>query len=136
MFNPSLEIDQVIDNHDLCSIFKCSPQGGMRRSLRTNSLVVISDHTKDFYGDKWNGGILHYVGMGLVGDQKIDFHQNKTLANSQTNGISVHLFEVHKVSKYTYRGKVKLIDKPFTEKQKDMEGNNRLVWIFPLKVTP
>jgi 5-methylcytosine-specific restriction enzyme A len=136
MFNPGLNISDVIDNHDLCSIFKCSPQGGMRRSLRTNSLVVISDHTKDFYGDKWNGSILHYVGMGLVGDQKIDFHQNKTLAASQTNGISVHLFEVLKVGKYTYRGKVMLADKPFREKQKDMEENNRLVWIFPLKVAP
>ncbi len=31
-------------------------------------------------------------GMGMVGDQSLSFAQNKTLAESGTNGIGVHLF--------------------------------------------
>jgi hypothetical protein len=48
VFNPDLEKNQVIDNDDLRSIFKCSPRGGMRRSHKANTLVIISDHTKGF----------------------------------------------------------------------------------------
>jgi 5-methylcytosine-specific restriction protein A len=134
VFNPGLEKNQVIDNNDLCSIFKCSPQGGMRRSHRTNTLAVISDHTKGIYGDKWINGVLHYVGMGLLGDQSLDFHQNKTLAQSQTNDVKVYLFEVLTRGEYTYRGEVKLVGEPYKTNQLDREGNNRLVWIFPLSV--
>ena len=38
--------------------------GGMRRSLTTNSLVIVSDHTKELYDDKWVDDVLHYTGMG------------------------------------------------------------------------
>jgi 5-methylcytosine-specific restriction protein A len=133
VFNPGLKRNQVIDNKDLCSIFKCSPQGGMRRSHRTNTLVVVSNRTTDYYGDKWNGPVLDYVGMGLIGDQKKDFAQNKTLADSRTNGVKIHLFEVLEKRQYTYRGEVKLAEEPKTDNQKDFKGNERIVWIFPLK---
>ena len=134
VFNPGLELNQVIDNDDLCSIFKCSPQGGMRRSHRTNTLVLISDYTKGIYPDKWIEGVLNYVGMGLTGDQKLDHAQNRTLNRSQTNGVKVYLFEVSHKGQYTYRGEVKLVGKPYTKSQPDIEGNNRNIWIFPLKV--
>ena len=71
---------------------------------------------------------------GLIGDQKKDFAQNKTLPESQTNGVKVHLFEVHEKKKYTYHSEVKLAGDPKTDNQKDHKGNLRLVWIFPLKV--
>lgn len=29
-----------LDNERLCQIFGCGPQGGMRRSLKTNTLVT------------------------------------------------------------------------------------------------
>jgi 5-methylcytosine-specific restriction enzyme A len=136
VFKPDLEKNQVIDNNDLCSIFNCNPQGGMRRSLTTNTLIVVSNRTTDFYKDEWKDSVLHYVGMGLKGDQSLSFRQNKTLNHSQTNGIRVHLFEVLKKGRYTYRGEVKLVGQPYNPKegQPDVEGHNRLVWIFPLKL--
>jgi hypothetical protein len=46
--------------------------GGMRRSLKTNTLVLISDRTK-LYKDRWENGIFHYTGMGRKGDQRLSY---------------------------------------------------------------
>ena len=37
-------IGEVIDNARFREVFKCSTQGGMRRSLDTNTLVLVSNH--------------------------------------------------------------------------------------------
>ncbi|NMA04739.1 MAG: HNH endonuclease [Acholeplasmataceae bacterium] len=108
--------------------------GGMRRSKTTNTLVIISDHTKGLYEDKWFGDTLHYTGMGKKGDQDINVSQNRTLNESNTNGVDVFLFEVFEGNKYIYRGQVKLCENPYQEKQKDEDGILRNVWIFPVKV--
>jgi len=55
---------QVINNEHLCAVFKCSTQGGMRRSLTTNSLVLVSNHVASIYDDRWIGDTFHYTGMG------------------------------------------------------------------------
>lgn len=125
---------QTIDNNELVSIFKCSPQGGMRKSNKTNTLVVVSDHVKSIYDDKWEDGIHYYTGMGMIGDQSFDFRQNKTLFNSNSNGVSVYLFEVFVSRTYTFIGQVVLADTPFFEEQPDENNNIRQVCIFPLKV--
>lgn len=39
MFDPGLEIGQIIKNADIVEIFKCGNMGGMRRSRTTNTLV-------------------------------------------------------------------------------------------------
>jgi 5-methylcytosine-specific restriction protein A len=70
---------QELSNDELCDTFLCSPQGGMRRSHETNTLVLVSNHVKSIYDDKWKGNTLHYTGMGGSGDQSINFMQNKTL---------------------------------------------------------
>src|SRR5690606_8366644 len=127
-----LEIGSVIDNRQLCEIFKCAPQGGMRRSHRTNTLVLISDRTK-LYKDEKKDDIYYYTGMGQRGDQQLT-GQNKTLAESRTNGIDLHFFEVLKSRQYTYRGRVELAGEPYIDRQRDIEGNMRNVWIFPLKL--
>jgi 5-methylcytosine-specific restriction protein A len=129
-----LKIGQTISNKELCKIFQWSPQGGMRRSHRTNSLVIISDHTKEYYDDRWQSDILHYTGMGLIGDQRLNFAQNKTLAESRTNGVNVYLFEVFKPHQYTYAGQVELTESPHWESQRDKKGNIRRVVIFPLRL--
>ncbi len=133
-FHPSLKPGEELSNAELRRIFKCSSQGGMRRSLKTNTLVIVSDHTKSFYEDRWKGNILHYTGMGLTGDQSLTFSQNKTLNESRTNGVNVHLFEVFEKGKYVYQGPVELGGRPYRETQPDHEGNNRIVWMFPLKL--
>ncbi|WP_222102845.1 hypothetical protein [Lysinibacillus sp. BW-2-10] len=58
---------------------------------------------------------------------------NKTLAESKTTGIAVHFFEVMQKRQYTYRGEVELADEPHIDRQKDVNGNMRNVWVLPLK---
>lgn len=136
MFNPNLEIGQIINNNTLMSIFKCSQQGGMRKSNTTNTLVIVTDYTRGIYHDKWIGGVLHYTGMGLSGDQDINYMQNRTLNESGFNGIDVHLFEVMEPGEYTYCGRIELVSKPYTEIQPDQDGKNRIVWMFPVRPVP
>lgn len=130
----SLKPGTKLDNSQLCDIFGCSPQGGMRRSHQTNTLVIISNHVKSIYDDRWNGDTLHYTGMGTDGDQSLSFAQNKTLAESETNGVSVHLFEVFIDKEYIYVGQVELSGAPYQESQYDESGNKRLAYVFPLEV--
>lgn len=128
----------VLNNKELCEIFKCGPQGGMRKSNTTNSLVLVSDQTQSSnlnpYQDKWIDGILHYTGMGLKGDQNINFMQNKTLANLDKNKVKAYLFEKKEKNRYTFVGEVVLAGEIYNEKQEDSEGKSRLVIKFPLKV--
>ncbi|MCD8505326.1 MAG: HNH endonuclease [Burkholderiaceae bacterium] len=133
-FNPGLKIGETIDNKRLCEIFKCSTQGGMRRSLKTNTLVLVSNHVKSIYDDRWIGERFHYTGMGTIGDQSRSSGQNRTLDQSGTNGVNVHLFEVDRKGEYIYQGPVRLADNPYQEEQPDEEGNNRKVWVFPLEL--
>ncbi|PRO64560.1 HNH endonuclease [Alkalicoccus urumqiensis] len=120
-------------NEEISSGFKCGTQGGMRRSHTTNTLVLFTDRTKE-YADRWeideNGEeVLHYTGMGLEGNQSLDNAQNRTLANSHSNGIHIYLFETMQPGEHFFRGEVHLSAEPYTESQK-----NRKVWMFPLKL--
>lgn len=135
-FNPGLEIGQILKNNDIVNVFKCGNMGGMRRSKTTNTLVIVSDYTKGLYHDKWIGGVLHYTGMGKLGDQDIQWSQNATLAESSHNGINVHLFEVINPKEYIYCGRVELVEEPYTEIQPDEEGIPRRVWMFPVQPVP
>ena len=128
-----LKIGEEIKYDELMAIFKCAPQGGMRKSNKKNALVLISDDTK-VYKDRWIGDILNYTGMGQTGDQNINYSQNKTLNQSNENGVQVFLFEVFKKGIYTYRGLVKLVGEPFQEMQLDKNNDERLVWVFPIKI--
>jgi hypothetical protein len=135
-FNPGLEIGQTLINRQIVDIFQCGNMGGMRRSHATNTLVIISDYTKGLYQDKWIGGTLHYTGMGKVGDQDINWAQNATLAECKFNGVDVHLFEVIDAGEYIYCGRIELVGTPYTETQPDENGNERLVWMFPVRPVP
>ena len=129
----NLKIGNNYSNDEICTTFLCSPQGGMRRSQKTNTLVLVANHVKSIFDDRWDNGVMYYTGMGLKGEQSLDFMQNKTLARSNENNVDVHFFEVFTEKVYPYQGQVVLSDKPFQEQQDDDEGNNRNVWIFPLK---
>lgn len=134
-FDPGFTPGTVIDNSTLTAAFQCGPQGGMRRSHRTNTLVLTSGHVDVVYEDRWVGDVLHYTGMGLRGPQDLTVAQNRTLAESRTSGIDVHLFEVHREKEYTYVGRVELIADPYPAQQPDADGNPRQVYVFPLRVT-
>lgn len=136
VFNPELEIGQILKNADIVDKFKCGNMGGMRRSRTTNTLVIVSDYTKGLYHDKWIGGVLHYTGMGKSGDQDINWAQNATLAECTHNGVDVHLFEVIDAGEYVYCGRIELVSKPYTETQPGEDGNPRRVWMFPVRPVP
>ncbi len=135
-----MKIDDLIvggkyTNEDICKAFLCSPQGGMKRSKRTNTLVLISNHIKSIiYDDRWLNNKFYYTGMGSIGNQTLKGNQNITLYESNTNGVDVHLFEVFVNKVNTYMGRVQLADKPFQEKQDDANGYIRKVWVFPLQL--
>ncbi|WP_432361468.1 HNH endonuclease [Sporosarcina sp. UB5] len=133
-FDPGLTIGEIVTNDDIRHIFKCGNMGGMRRSKTTNTLIIVTDHTKGLYDDRWEGDILHYTGMGKNGDQNINFAQNRTLNESNTNGVDVFLFEVVKEREYTYLGPIVLSDTPYQEEQPGEDGQIRKVWIFPVKL--
>lgn len=136
MFNPGLSIRQILKNSDIVDTFKCGNMGGMRRSKTTNILVLITDYTKGVYHDKGIGGILHYTGMGKNGDQDINWAQNATLANYGRNGVDIHLFEVMDAGEYIYYGRIELITKPYVDTQPGEDGQDRKVWMFPIRPVP
>ena len=126
-------IGNIYSNNEIASTFKCSNMGGMRRSIATNSLVLIAKHVNPLYDDQWTeDGVLNYTGMGTTGDQSISFGQNKTLATAKQNDIKVYLFESYKENEYYYCGEVELCGSIFTAKELDADGNLRNVLKFPL----
>ena len=130
-----LKINNIYTNDVITKVFRCSKQGGMRKSNTTNTLVLISKQTgKSIYHDTWVDNMLHYTGMGQEGDQKLDFAQNRTLKDSAKNGVTVHLFEVFKDTEYTYAGIVELAEPPYTATEPDKNNNERIVYKFPLKL--
>jgi 5-methylcytosine-specific restriction enzyme A len=126
----------VLTNTEISQQFAVGNMSGMRRSLTRNLLVLISDPFKGLYQDRWEGDILHYTGMGLTGDQSLTFAQNRTLAESPKTGIAVHLLEAHEEQRYNYAGEVELIGEPYQEDQLDELGENRKVWMFPVRLKP
>lgn len=132
-FDPELKVGDTLDNNGLIDIFKCGPQGGMRRSLSTKTLILTSSHQGNIYEDRWIDSVFHYTGMGLKGDQRINYAQNKTLTESGNNGVAVFLFEVFKPRIYRYCGQVVLAGEPYQEEQPDANGSIRQAWVFPLK---
>ena len=133
-----LEIGDKITNNDLQKIFKCGPQGGMRKSNITNTLVLVTDQTRSAkdnpYVDKWIDNIFHYTGMGLKGNQSVSFMQNKTLSNLDETNTKAFLFEKKSKNCYTFLGPVKLHDNYYFEQQSDSEGHIRVVVKFPLEI--
>jgi 5-methylcytosine-specific restriction enzyme A len=134
IFKNPLKPGETIQNKELQEIFDVGPEGGMRRSLKNNCLLLISDPTKGIYQDRWINNVLHYTGMGRTGDQSITFQQNKTLAESEKNKVHLYLFEVFEEGKYTYIGEVEPVGDPYPDDQLDINKNNRKVIIFPIRL--
>lgn len=133
LFHTGLKIGQIINNQQLTDLFQVKNSGGMRFSKTTNSLVLVADYTKSLYPDHWIGDTLHFTGEGLTGDQDISCGVNARLATSNLSGAALHLFQVTYTGEYVYAGRVTLVNKPYKEIQPDKNGNNRNVWMFPVK---
>ncbi|MGG0494843.1 AAA family ATPase [Priestia megaterium] len=117
-----LNIGDKITNPELTRKFKCSFMGGMRRSHKTNSLVLISDYDDIKYPDmkKDNDGTFLFVGMGQEGDQSLSYAQNRTIYYSNKNDINLYLFQ--KENKlYEFLGRVLLAEEPIKTKDKTQQ---------------
>jgi 5-methylcytosine-specific restriction protein A len=132
-FDPGLSVGDTITNEQLTEVFGVRNMGGMRRSRANNLLVLVADFTQGLYLDKWIKDVLHLTGIGQVVDQDIADPYNALVAGSKTNGVDLHLFQVIKPTEYIYCGRAELAEDPYTEKQPDANGNNRQVWVFPVK---
>ena len=130
-----LEKGHEYQNADLKRIFVVSGQRGIRKSNKANCLVIVAKYDgSNPYNDKWVDGKLEYTGMGMIGDQSIDYMHNKDLAESNTNGLDLYLFESFESNSYFYRGRVKLDGEPYFETQKDKYGKDRKVVKFSLRL--
>jgi 5-methylcytosine-specific restriction protein A len=126
----------TLTNNELHDYFKVGNSGGMRKSNMHECLVLICDHSKSLYDDKWdNNGVLHYTGMGSKGKQSLQFSQNKTVTNSVTNNIPLYLFERFDGKQpYKFHGICELASPPYTAQQFDIDNQMRDVCIFPLRL--
>ncbi|MFF2795339.1 AAA family ATPase [Lysinibacillus xylanilyticus] len=127
-----LKRGMVISENNLIEVFKCGIRGGMRRSLKTNSLVLLSyQNVPPYRTARKENGIWKYTGMGKIGDQSLDYMQNKNLLYSIEKGINVYLFIVDQ-KEYKFVDQVFLAGKPVVEIQEDEFGEKRNALVFPL----
>lgn len=126
-------IGDIFTRDQLMSIFKISGQSGMMKTNTLNALVLTTSE-ESIYGDSnIENGTIQYTGEGQEGDQTIT-KNNKTLFYSKENKLPVYLFTKDKKRRYTFEGRVELYDKPYQTPENDINGKERLVWKFPLKV--
>ena len=130
----SLKKGETITNERLREIFRCSSQGAIRRSLKTDSIILVSDHTRPGCNDKWIGRTFHFTGMGFSGEQGLSFNQNKALCEADEKGTGLYLFEIFSSDQYTYAGEVRFADNPYLSRQADNMKNVRDVTVFPLMI--
>lgn len=130
-----LKLGTILNNKEITEIFRCQFEGGIRKSKKLNLLVLVSDPKYGLYNNRWEDDTLYFTAIGRKGDQTLDAPwQNRELADYKENGQKLYLFEKLKPSHYKYKGEVEVDGKPFTETQKDSEGNNRKVYVFPTKL--
>jgi 5-methylcytosine-specific restriction enzyme A len=129
----TLPAGSEITNDELAYNFKVSNASGMRWSSALNHLVVVADHTKSLYSDGWRDG-TYYTGMGRIGGQKLT-GQNSRLAGQRSSGVKVYLFEVFEKNVYQFVGPVESAGDYTQESQPDDNGDQRMVFVFPLKPT-
>jgi sugar fermentation stimulation protein A len=127
-----LKIGDIIGNKEIADFFKVTNQGGIRKSLKTKSIVVIAKFTDCLYKHSKKEDILYFVGMGKKGNHQLT-RQNKALFDAEKEGFAIHVFEMYEEGNYTYKGIHKIVGDLKNEKQIDDSGEEREVIIFPLK---
>lgn len=132
-FINNMKIGDLFTRDQLMAIFKISGQSGMMKTNALNALVLTTSE-ESIYGDSGVvDGTIQYTGEGLEGDQTVT-KNNKTLFYSKENDLPVYLFTKDKKRRYVFEGRVELYDSPYQVPEKDIKGQERLVWKFPLRV--
>lgn len=133
-FINGINIGDIFTREQLMAIFKISGQSGMMKTNTLDCLVLTTSESNGVYEDSLiENGTIIYTGEGLEGDQTIT-KNNKTLYKSPETNIPVYLFTKDSNKKYIFEGRVELYDNSYQTPEKDINGNERLVWKFPLRV--
>ncbi len=133
-FINNINIGDVFSREQLMAIFKISGQSGIMKTNVLNCLVLTTSEENGIYEDSTvENGFITYTGEGLTGDQTMT-KNNKTILESNETDLPMYLFSKDKNRKYIFEGRVKLYDDPYQMLEKDIEGNERLVWKFPLSI--
>ena len=129
-----IEVGTNYLNEEIVKIFNVIPSGPVRKSHTRNALVLFVDEGSDgLTNDYWRNDILYFSnhckrrGSNFICEDKI-------IAESNTNGITMYLFERVQRRGFQYRGIVKLVDEPFQSKEYCLDGHVMNVWRFPLKL--
>ena len=127
------ELGKVYKRDDLISAFGGSFMRGINPCNKTHTIVITSVHTGNrIYDDKlFDGRIMHYTGEGQVGDQTMT-GGNKAILTAKERNVPIYLFVRFKRQEYTFFGEVILVDEPYFENEKDVNGNMRKVIKFPM----
>ena len=129
----NFKIGDIFTREQLMAIFKISGQAGMMKTNLLNALVLTTSEESVYDDSGVENGTIQYTGEGLVGNQSIS-KNNKTLFNSRETNIPVYLFTKDKKRRYIFEGKVELYDDPYQVMENDSNGEERLVWKFPLRI--
>lgn len=133
-FINNINIGDCFSLDQLMKIFKISGQSGMMKTNLLNALVLITSENNGIYDDSIvENGTIQYTGEGQIGEQTIT-KNNKTLFYSRESGIPIYLFSKDNKKRYTFEGRVVLYNDPYQVSENDINGNERLVWKFPLRV--
>lgn len=109
-FNSEFIVGDLIHNHKIAEVYKCSLNGKIRGSLKTNTIVLIKEIDDDQIYDEFNK-LLPSKTWNIWDDIEYK-NQYSEIYDSNLNDVALHLF-VEKTPKiYEYRGQVVLAEEP------------------------
>lgn len=84
-------------------VFKCGMMGGVRKSNKTDTTIVVVDWQGDHYRDRWDHSDLIFQGRGFRSGA-MGRYPNSALIEAAERNKPIHLFERYRKGSYTYRG--------------------------------
>jgi len=137
-----IKAGDVLSNMEISRLFNVCTRRGIRYSgnlksgIRHVVLTTVLNKTPEEslenpYNDRFEGEILLYTGEGRVGNQQMH-RGNLVLKMQMEKGFPIFVFEKKSPGRYMFLGGFK-VESMQTERQPDIEGKERTVFIFKLR---
>ncbi|MEM3796863.1 MAG: YDG/SRA domain-containing protein [Candidatus Bathyarchaeia archaeon] len=137
-----LKVGDILSNREISRIFNVCTRRGIRYSgsLKTGIKHVVlttvivktpEERVENPYHDRFEGEILLYTGEGRFGDQQMT-RGNLVLKMQIEKRFPLFVFEKKSLGKYMFLGQYN-VESVQTEKQPDVKGKLRSVFIYRLK---
>lgn len=128
---------KAYSNREILKKLKCACEGGIRYSKTTSTIGLFTSAPENFFDKAANtkgGGKINfdYIGQGKVGDQTMS-RNNKRLKEFLEAKGDVYFF-FREQPDYKYMGKAYLNGHIHQIEQKDVNGQLRKVYVFPLLI--